>query len=210
MRILRRLTSLWSTLFRKERLEHELDEEIRAAVDMLAERHAARGMDAKAAHRAAVSALGGPAGIVRVKADVRDGRIGAGLDALLVDLAHAWRGLRKAPGFTAVIVMTLALGIGANTAIFSVVHAMLLEPVPYRDADRLVFIWLDRTAARSGSDSSSALDQAAARRRSSASFGISSDAASSTVCRRRSSSPGGSRSGTRRPTSCRPGAIRLR
>ena len=145
MPILPRLASLWNTLFRKDRLERELDDGIRAAVDMLAARHMTDGMDATAARRAAVAALGGPGGIVHVKSAVRDGRVGAGLDALLLDLGYAWRGLWKAPGFTAVIVITLALGIGANTAIFSVVHAMLLEPLPYRHADRLVFVWLDRT-----------------------------------------------------------------
>ena len=62
--------------------------------------------------------------------------------AVLLDLRYAWRGIRKARGFTAVILLTLALGIGANTTIFSIVHAMLIEPLPYRDADRLAFIWL--------------------------------------------------------------------
>ena len=61
---------------------------------------------------------------------------------LVLDLRYAWRGIRKARGFTAVILLTLALGIGANTTIFSIVHAMLIEPLPYRDADRLAFIWL--------------------------------------------------------------------
>ena len=63
-------------------------------------------------------------------------------DVVLLDLRYAWRGIRKARGFTAVILLTLALGIGANTTIFSIVHAMLIEPLPYRDADRLAFIWL--------------------------------------------------------------------
>jgi putative ABC transport system permease protein len=61
---------------------------------------------------------------------------------VLFDLRCAWRGIRKARGFTAVILLTLALGIGANATIFSIVHAMLIEPLPYRDADRLAFIWL--------------------------------------------------------------------
>jgi putative ABC transport system permease protein len=67
------------------------------------------------------------------------------LNGLLLDFRYARRALSKAPALAAVIVLTLALGIGANTAIFSVVHAMLIEPLPYRSADRLLFVWLDRS-----------------------------------------------------------------
>jgi predicted permease len=144
MRILARLASLRNTLFRKTALDRELDDEIRAAEETLFDRHLAGGMNAQAARRAAVAALGGPGGIIRVKEDVREGRIGAGIDSFLLDVRYAWRGLWTTSGLTAVMIVTLALGIGANAAIFSVVRAMLLEPLPYRDAGRLVFVWLDQ------------------------------------------------------------------
>ena len=63
------------------------------------------------------------------------------------DVRFAWRGLRRSPGFAAVAIVTLALGIGANTAIFSVVRAMLLSPLPFRDSSRLVFVWADMTTS---------------------------------------------------------------
>jgi predicted permease len=144
VRIARRLVGLWNTLFRRHRLDRELDEELRAAIDTLAARYAARGLDPAAARRAAIAEFGGEVGLALVRADVHESRIGAGLDAVGLDIRQAWRTLAAAPALTATIVATLALGIGANTAIFSVVHAMLLEPLPYRDPDRLLFVWLDR------------------------------------------------------------------
>jgi putative ABC transport system permease protein len=146
MRLLSRARSLWNTLRHKDRLDRELDDELRAAIETLAARHVANGMDPKSARRTAIRTLAGPGGLEEVRDSIRDNRIGAALDALLLDVRYAARGLRQAPGFAAIVTITLALGIGANTAIFSVVHAMLLEPLPYRDADRLAFIWLDRTA----------------------------------------------------------------
>ncbi|HKG80780.1 MAG TPA: hypothetical protein VKA78_15195, partial [Pyrinomonadaceae bacterium] len=63
------------------------------------------------------------------------------MDSLIKDVRYAIRGLLKQPGFTAVVVLTLALGIGANTAIFSVVYSVLIKPLPFHRADRIVLVW---------------------------------------------------------------------
>jgi len=76
----------------------------------------------------------------------REVRLGRFVDVTLRDVAYAWRGLRNAPGFTAAALATLALGVAANTAIFSVAHALLVQPLPFRDPARLVFVWADQTA----------------------------------------------------------------
>src|SRR5207247_107369 len=68
-------------------------------------------------------------------------RLGAVFDDVRRDVQYALRALRRAPGFTAVVVLTLALGVGANTAIFSVVHAVLLRPLPYKDSSQLVRVY---------------------------------------------------------------------
>ena len=139
-----RIASFWRNLFRKTAVERDLDEELTAALETLQDRLVAAGMHPDEARRVAVLQLGG---VEQVKEDMRDARVGARLDATLLDTRYALRGLAKAPAFTCVIVLTLALGIGANSAIFSVVHALLLAPLPYRDADRLVFVWSDMTDA---------------------------------------------------------------
>jgi len=138
-----RITALWHTLFHSAALDRDLDDELRAHVDLLTERRIAAGVDPASARRDALREVGS---LARVKEEVRAVRIGSWIETALRDARYALRGLRRSPGFAAAAVVTLALGIGATSAIFSVVRAMLLSPLPYRDPSRLVFVWSDMTA----------------------------------------------------------------
>jgi predicted permease len=139
-----RLRSFWRTIGRQADRDADLDAELQSAIDELTARYVDTGDDPVTARRRARMALGGDEA---VKAEVRDVRIGARCLDWLRDVAFAWRGLRRTPGFALAAVFTLALGIGANTATFTLVNAILLQPLPYRQPDRLVFVWSDMTAA---------------------------------------------------------------
>ena len=105
----------------------------------------AAGMGAAEARRAARIELGG---LEQVKEEVRQVRTGQMLEELLQDLRYGIRTLRKNPAFTAVAVLALALGIGANTAMFSVAYGILLRPLPYADADRVAVVFMRYLPAR--------------------------------------------------------------
>ncbi|HEV2388983.1 MAG TPA: ABC transporter permease [Candidatus Acidoferrales bacterium] len=126
------------SLLRRRIADAELDEELRDHLRRSVEEAVARGMPLRQARRAALLALGG---VEQVKERCRDARKANWLPDLFHDLRYGIRLLRKSPGFTAVAVATMALGIGVNTAVFSLADAALLEPLPYPSANRLVMAW---------------------------------------------------------------------
>lgn len=133
-----RFVSLWRNLVHRNRVDRDLDEELRAAFELLVDEKVRSGMHPDHARRAARLELGN---LESLKGEVREARAGAGVDTVLQDIRYSLRLFRRAPGFTVVAIVTLALGIGANAAIFGVVKSVLLDALPYAGADRLVRVY---------------------------------------------------------------------
>ena len=134
--MLARLAAYLRGLARRREIDTEAEDELQFHLEQEVERNIARGMSAAEARRAALRDLGG---LTQTREAVREVRTTL-LDSVWYDARHAVRSLRRSPAFTAVVLLTLALGIGANTAILSIVNGVLLQPLPYPRPAQLMYL----------------------------------------------------------------------
>ena len=138
MGLRRKLSNFYKYLFQQQRMDREIKEELDIFLADLTEKNIRSGMDTATARREALLEIGG---FTQVETEVRSVRIGVGLDAFCQDARIALRSLLRRPLLATVTIATFALGIGANTAIFSFVHGVLLKRLPYSDAGRIQMIY---------------------------------------------------------------------
>jgi predicted permease len=135
--VISRLRALWNNVFRKKLLDRDLDEELQAYLELVSAEKMRQGVSPEEAYRDARRDTGG---VEQVKESVRDVRAGVWLDSLVRDLRYGVRTLAKNPAFTLIALATLALGIGANTAMFSLLDQVVLRLLPVRDPERVVIV----------------------------------------------------------------------
>ena len=150
MKLFSKGESLFRNTIRKREVDRDLTEEIASYVELLTEKKMKEGMDREEARRAAMIEV---EGVEQVKEKVRATRAGFALETFFQDLRYGFRSLRKKPGFTLTAIIALALGIGANSAIFSVINCVLLRSLPYRDPGNIVMVW-ERSFTRNNSRNS--------------------------------------------------------
>jgi predicted permease len=140
MDLIRVILSRFLSLFRRRHLDGELEEELHAHIAFAAEEHMRRGMPERQARAAAMRSFGG---VAQVKERYRNQRGMPMLEQMSWDVRFGFRQLRKSPGFAITAILTLALGVGANTAIFTLIDSILLQPLPFAQQDRLVSLAAD-------------------------------------------------------------------
>ncbi len=156
MRVVHKLKRLFDNLFQRQRAEDTLDRELHEYVDELVERNVRRGMPRVEARRQALVEAGG---VAQVKEQVRDEWLGQRIETTLQDIRYACRSLVRSPGFTVVVIATLAIGIGANLTMFGLMQAVLWRPLPYPEPNRIVTIQVDaRNVPNTGATLGEVLD----------------------------------------------------